>query len=47
MAVGVGLLWEVVLVGAWAAGAAPAPAGGYILPASLVGTAGKNDGSSM
>ena len=43
--VGVALYFAAVLVGAWAAEAAPAPAGGSILPVSSVGTAGENDGS--
>ena len=46
MAVGIAISGVVVLVGAWAGGAAPAPAGGAVSPASLVGAAGYNAGSS-
>ena len=46
MAVGIAISGVAVLVNAWDAGAAPAPASGAVPPTSLVGTAGKNAGLS-
>ena len=44
MAIGTELLGVEVLVGAWDAGAVPAPDGGYVLPASSVGMTGDSVG---
>ena len=46
MSVGVALWMAVFLVGPWVTGAAPAPDGGYVSPASLVGTVGECVGLS-
>ena len=47
ISVGVEFLVLDIFVGAWDAGAAPAPAGGLVLPALSVVTAGEDAGLSL
>ena len=47
MVVGIALLGVAVLLVTWDVGAALAPAGGSVPPASSVGMAGENTGSSL